>query len=72
MRTTLRREMIGDWELSLIAITHPTNASVRIVDFKARMRLPDGGFTREVGDSTRGFSSDDEAWEAGKAFVAAQ
>lgn len=70
MRKTIKSEMIGDWELSLIAIHHPTDPTVRILDFKARMRLPGGGFTREIGDSSRAFDSESEAWEAGKAFIA--
>lgn len=71
MRKTIRREMIGNWELSLIEIPHPSDPTARVLDFRARMRLP-GGFASEIGDCDHGPASEAEVWEAGQAFIAKQ
>lgn len=69
MHGFIRREMIGDWELSLTEIRHSTNPRVTTYRFGARMSLGGGRFNKEIGDHARGFLSKAVAWEAGKAFI---
>ena len=72
MQTTVRSESIGNWDLRVIAITHPNEPAPLGYLFKARLSLGDGRFTNEISDNSAGFQSAADAWEAGKAFIAKQ
>jgi hypothetical protein len=69
VNSIVRREMIGDWELSLTEIKHPANARVTAYRFAARMSLGGGRFTKEIGEHTRRFLSKAAAWTAGREFI---
>lgn len=69
MNSIVRREMIGEWELSLREIKHPANLRVTAYRFGARMSLGGGRFTKEIGLHTRRFLSKAAAWTAGREFI---
>lgn len=69
MSSIVRREMIGDWELSLTEIKHPADSGVIAYRFDARMSLGGGRFTKEIGEHTRRFLSKAAAWTAGRQFI---
>ena len=69
MRNVLRREMFGDYELSLIEITHPTMPSMRAIDYDVRICMASGGFTRPVRDMSHGFADEEAAWSAGLKYI---
>ncbi|GLQ89155.1 hypothetical protein [Dyella flagellata] len=69
MKSLLRQEMFGKHQLSLIEVTHPSMPGNRGIAYEVRTRTPSGKFTRAIGDSSQGYASEDEAWQAGVAFV---
>jgi hypothetical protein len=70
MRNLLRQEMVGDYQLSLIEVVHPTMPQLRGIDFEVRRRLPAGKLSGPIGDSSQGFHSEQDGWNAGFAFIA--
>lgn len=70
MRNVIRTERFGDFELSLIEISRPSEDGAIAFDYNIRVCLASGGTTRPIGDLSEGFADRDSAWAAGLKHVA--